>query len=269
MLAIGAGHHTLHLPLERCPTTGTVTTWKPIIPGHSTVPSTSITEVLDKPTNPVSTQHFPVSSTRPSSVMDACASNFHSQGIIEPSPLHLPPTMTLFLKPKDEHSSRVMCDLRPLNGLYRTTPPRFKLPSLLSSPSSHPGPPATSANLTSRPTFILSLLHTTDLLKLTPPDHTTHPFVFIYRGTCWVWKRLPFGWSWAPVIAQTHMEHLVSSVTSYHGDNSASTYCDDILRAGPCASHLRMHIINTVGRLVESGLAISPSKCVLETCHVD
>ena len=38
--------------------------------------------------------------------------------------------MSLFLKDKDEHSSRVICDLRPLNSRYRCRPPRFTLPSI-------------------------------------------------------------------------------------------------------------------------------------------
>lgn len=252
----------------RNPTTSaaaTVTTWKPIIPGHSTVPSATITEILNKPTNPVSPQCFPVFSTHTSSVMDACVSNLHSQGIIEPSPQLLPPTMTLFLKPKDERSSRVICDLRPLNGLYRTTPPRFKLPSLPALLTLFSSWPACYFGKLDITAYFHSLaLQPSDLLKLTPPHHTTHPFVFIYRGACWVWKRLPFGWCWAPVIAQTHMEHLVTSVISYHTNISTSTYYDDILLAGPCASLLRAHIRNTISRLVDSGLAISPSKCVLE-----
>ena len=66
-------------------------------------------------------------------VIDACIENLTSEGIVRPVIGPMPITMQLFLKRKDEYSSRVICDLRPLNALYTTSPPGSNCLPLLSS----------------------------------------------------------------------------------------------------------------------------------------
>ena len=74
-----------------------------------------------------------------------------------------------------------------------------------------------------------------DLLRLQPSSYPYHPFVFYYRGCCWVWTRLPFGWSWAPVVAQTYMEHQIAPIAELYSDLLVLVYYDDILLASPAA----------------------------------
>ena len=62
--------------------------------------------------------------------MDQCLANLSDEGVIAELPGMHDPTMSLFLKPKDENTARVICDLRPLNAAYDQKPPRFHLPSV-------------------------------------------------------------------------------------------------------------------------------------------
>ena len=71
----------------------------------------------------------------------------------ETSPPNVPPTMSLFLKPKDEHTARVICDLRPLTACIPATHPPFPFPRYRAwSPPPAGGPNATSPSSTSVPT---------------------------------------------------------------------------------------------------------------------
>ena len=150
----------------------------------------------------------------------------------ETSPPNVPPTMSLFLKPKDEHTARVICDLRPLNGLYPCNPPAFRLPSIGGLVPTTRGWPDCYFTKLDISAYVHSLsLSPSDLRRLCPPNMPTHPFVFHYKQQSWVWIRLPFGWIWAPALAQQQMTKLVSTALLAHPAVLGLVYYDDVLLA--------------------------------------
>ena len=197
--------------------------------------------------------------------MDACIENLTSEGIVRPVIGPMPITMQLFLKRKDEYSSRVICDLRPLNALYTTSPPRFKLPSvahLIAEITHWEDCLFTKLDITA---YYHSLtLRPEDLLRLQPSSYPYHPFVFYYRGCCWVWTRLPFGWSWAPVVAQTYMEHLIAPISELYSNLLVLVYYDDILLASPHYYQLLSATYTTVAFLQAQNSRLSLHKCNLK-----
>ena len=196
--------------------------------------------------------------------MDNCVRNLQAEHIIAASSQPLPATMSLFLKPKDEHSARVICDLRPLNGLYTTDPPSFSLPSVSALVSTTRWWPSCFFTKLDINAYFHSLaLQPTDLRRLCPPDMPTHPFVFHYRDQCWMWMRLPFGWSWAPALAQKQMQELVNAAVLAFPEVLGLVYYDDILMASRNDGLLEMATAYLVDYLHQQGLHISQHKCVL------
>ena len=127
--------------------------WKDLHPGSLTISPSLVDSVLANVGQRKPITHRNARPTPVSTAMDDCLNNLAAEHVIAPSPSPLPPTMSLFLKPKDEHTARVICDLRPLNGLYPCDPPTFSLPSISAwSPPPAGGPNATSPNSTSVPT---------------------------------------------------------------------------------------------------------------------
>ena len=98
------------------------TVWKDLHPGNLTISKSVINSVLTNVGLDKTPRHHTVRHTYDSDAMDQCVRNLMEENIITRSPGTLPPTMSLFLKPKDEHSARVICDLRPLNGRYEIGP---------------------------------------------------------------------------------------------------------------------------------------------------
>ena len=160
--------------------------------------------------------------------------------------------MSLFLKPKDSHSSRLICDLRPLNRLYPTCPSKFSLQSiswLLATTRWWNHCFFTKLDITA---YFHSLsLHPCDLIQLRPPG-MGYLFTFNYHEQFWHWLRLHFGWSWAPAINQRQMEQLVKASLVVFPDVLGLVYYDDVLLAcsspdrlsaatSSCVEYLRQH----------------------------
>ena len=248
------------------PVTGTRITrleWKDLHPGCFTISKAVVDSVLNGAGAPVHSSRHAVHSTFTSDAMDHCIRNLQAEQIITASPQTIPATMSLFLKPKDEHSARVICDLRPLNGLYTTNPPSFSLPSLSGLVSTTRWWPSCFFTKLDINAYFHSLgLEPTDLRRLCPPDIPTHPFVFHYRDQCWMWMRLPFGWSWAPALAQLQMQELVNTALLAFPDVLGLVYYDDILMASPNDAVLQLATTHLVDYLQQHGLRISEHKCV-------
>ena len=173
--------------------------------------------------------------------------------------------MFLFLKPKDEHTARVICDLRPLNGLYPCAPPAFSLPSISSLVSTTRWWPDCHFTKLDISAYFHSLsLAPDDLCRLSPPGMPTHPFVFHYKQQSWVWLRLPFGWSWAPALAQTQMLDLVNMALLQQPDVLGLVYYDDVLLACPDSVRLRAATQYLVDYLRANNLRVADHKCCLD-----
>jgi hypothetical protein len=91
--------------------------WKPIRAGCSTIDSYVVDWAINSASIPNTEMALRPGFTRQSPAMDACIQNMADEGVIAPGQVHDSVTMSLFLKPKDAHSARVICDLRPLNSL--------------------------------------------------------------------------------------------------------------------------------------------------------
>ena len=92
--------------------------------------------------------------------------------------------------------------------------------------------------------------------------------VLSYAGVYWRWQRLPFGWSWAPVLAQKEMERLVAAALSTFTGVLHLVYYDDVLLASPNPDLLRNATRACANFLQQHGLLISLHKCVLEPTPV-
>ena len=249
------------------PMTGTVVTrleWKDLHPGLLTISTEVVDSVLQNVGSARLSSNHIVQATSVSEAMDACVRNLQHEGIITAAPCPLPSTMSLFLKPKDEHSARVICDLRPLNGLYSTDPPSFSLPSISALVSTTRWWSTCCFTKLDITAYFHSLgLKPDDLRRLCPPDMPTHPFVFHYRNQCWMWMRLPFGWSWAPALAQRQMQNLVNTALLAFPDVLGLVYYDDVLMASPDNGRLELATKHLVDYLRQQGLHVSDHKCVL------
>ena len=197
--------------------------------------------------------------------MDECLTNLSAEGIISELPGMHDPTMSLFLKPKDENTARVICDLRPLNAAYDRKPPRFHLPSvafLLQSTRFWTRTLFTKLDVTAY--FHSLLLADADLPMLIPVGFTGDPFVFTYRGQSWSWRRLPFGWSWAPCLAQRQMELLISEAMTGFPGVLWMVYYDDLLLASENPDLLSAATKACVDHLLSRNLLLSLHKCTVD-----
>ena len=240
------------------------TTWKDLHPGHLPISSAVVNSALANIGTPTTPTAHAARPTTISDAMDACIRNLSTECVIALSPSALPPTMSLFLKPKDEHTARVICDLRPLNGLYPRNPPAFRLPSIGGLVSTTRGWPDCYFTKLDISAYFHSLsLSPSDLRRLCPPNMPTHPFVFHYKQQSWVWIRLPFGWSWAPALAQQQMTDLVSTALLAHPAVLGLVYYDDVLLActdPTTLSDATHYLVNFLG---EHNLKVAQHKCCL------
>jgi hypothetical protein len=196
--------------------------------------------------------------------MDQCINNLASEGIIAELPGMHDPTMSLFLKPKDETTARVICDLRPLNAAYDRKPPRFHLPSVaLLLQSTQWWSRTFFTKLDVNAYFHSLFLADADLPRLIHAGFTDDPFVFNYRGRSWSWRRLPFGWSWAPCLAQRQMELLISAVMGAYPQVLWMVYYDDLLLASEDPDILSVATKACVDYLLSRNLLLSLHKCSL------
>ena len=106
--------------------------WKPIHPGKIQIRSSVVAAAIAEPDYPASSSYASSRPTPASSPMDDCVKNLVEEEVICKCNEPLPTTMSLFLKPKDDTTARVICDLRPLNSKYSRKPPGFRLPSVAS-----------------------------------------------------------------------------------------------------------------------------------------
>ena len=152
-------------------------------------------------------------------------------------PTHARGAAPAFVTAKTPEKARLLLDMRVWNRDW-PKPPRFSLPKLsllLDSPH-------------------VSLLFFTKLdvfnffwsLRLPPEVHGC--FTLSAGGRVFGSRRLPFGWSWSPIIAQLTLDRILSPFTLRHG-LIYFQYLDDILLASPdpyfltYATHYCAHLI--------------------------
>jgi len=93
----------------------------------------------------------------------------------------------LLSKPKDERSSRITDDLRPLNAQQNCNPPQFSLPTIsgLMSLTLGGGCLTSSLNWTSRHTFTFFIAPARPPPGCNRSSVNYYPLVFEYRGLRW------------------------------------------------------------------------------------
>ena len=245
------------------PSSSHATEWKDLHPGHLVLSPSVVQSVLSQAEHPRSPKSFACRTTFPSPAMDSCIDNLSSEHIISFSNCPLPPTMSLFLKPKDAHSARVICDLRPLNNRYKCLPPSFALPTVSELVCTTRFWEACFFTKLDISAYFHSLeLQPHHLQALSPPN-VRQPFIFTYYGKTWSWERLPFGWSWAPALAQAQMRELADQALASYPDIMTLVYYDDILLASPSPSRLVQATSALVAYLKLRGLRLADHKCVL------
>ena len=244
--------------------------WKPLHPGHHEISSEVVCQVLALPSKRQTPKFLSARPTPPHAAMSACLANLSEYGVVHGTSSSYS-AMSLFLKPMDERSARIICDLRPLNALYTATPPAFRLPSTSTLAASTRWWSTCYYTKLDISAYFHSLsLTTQDRTRLLPAGFTGHPFVFAYGGLHWRWQRLPFGWSWAPVLAQKEMERIVNAALANYSDVLPLVYYDDLLLASPNPGVLRVATQGCVASIQQQGLRISIHKYVLEpTAAID
>jgi hypothetical protein len=121
--------------------------------------------------------------------------------------------------------SVLIFDLRVRNAL-EGKPPSSRLPTLQNIATSLSTAP-------SLPLYFTKLDIYRYFDSLTLPRSMYHPFLFEYHGNTYDYTRLPFGWSYAPTIAQRMAEHIVRNVLHNirHQWTRVYVYLDDWLIA--------------------------------------
>ena len=168
---------------------------------------------------------------------------------------------------------------------WRTSPPRATSPSTscfeqarwssLSAPTSSSPPSQCGAHPTKywgnaffTKLDIMAYFHSISLappdLKRLHPHWTAYPLVFKYERLTWRWLRLPFGWSWAPAVAQRQMLTLFREDIVGFSNVLALVYYDDVLFVSPYTDELRQATEHCINLLMSRNLAISRHKCQVE-----
>lgn len=235
--------------------------WKEIQPGSCTLEQRVFDLLRTLPVRPRRRSSCAARGTVPSPALHQCMLNLCATGVIAPCAPRLP-TMSLFMKPKDTFTARIICDLRPLNRQYPVHPPRFPLPSvslLMQLTVAWPSVFFTKLDVTAY--FHSLIIKDVHLRGLVPPDLHSHPFIFTVQGTSWKWLRLPFGWAWSPILAQLQMTLFVSDTNPSAFGVLVLVYYDDVLLAGPSAEAVRLSTSQLMDHLRSKGLLLSDRKC--------
>ncbi len=195
-------------------------------------------------------------------MLDDAVDEYLRHGIIRRARSHHPPSGSLFPILKSRGRTALIFDLRSANALSPVRAPRTRFARLsdlhdfLLSPHSH---------RPSSPRFFtrIDISRFYDSLIL-PPDFR---FYFTYRGVCYRYLRLPFGWHIAPDVGQRVTTLIVRAALSHLRPTSPCrvfVYADDVFCAGDsstCVHHVTSCIVESLRR---SGLVVNEAKSILD-----
>ena len=115
------------------------------------------------------------------------------------------PAAPVFVRYKSELKARVILDLRAYNTLFPPPPP-FHLPNLSSLLQTHPH----------HTQFFIKLDISNFFWSLLLPREVTGFFTFAAGDTqTYGTRRLPFEWSWSPIIAQLTLARILAPVEKW------------------------------------------------------
>lgn len=156
------------------------------------------------------------------------------------------PAAPVFVRYKSELKARVILDLRAYNTLFPPPPP-FHLPNLSSLLQTHPH----------HTQFFIKLDISNFFWSLLLPHEVTGFFTFAAGDTqTYGTRRLPFGWSWSPIIAQLTLARILAPVATWFPGRFWQ-YVDDILIADEDPHFLHFTGSYLVHLLARSGLVIN------------
>jgi hypothetical protein len=138
-----------------------------------------------------------------------------------------------------------LVDLRAYNALW-PTPPYFDLPSLDQLLTSRGATPLFFTKLDLRNCYWSILL----------PRSVHGSFSISCAEATYSTRRLPFGWTWSPALAQLLIGRLLEPLV--RGDVLCFQYLDDLLFVSPDPSWLQQVTYHAMGLLEQTGVLISP-----------
>jgi len=211
--------------------------------------------------------------------MRAAVAEMLAQGVITPSPLStLPvprPIGRLFTIEKAPGKLAIVFDLKSFNKTQPARPPATRLPSLtdiqraiLSLSRSSQGRPLLMAKIDITRFYDSMVLPYKTTKSSWPQNPSSFPlFTFYFEGTIYRYNRLPFGWDFAPYIAQNTSLTLVRRACAQIRPTSMTyifTYMDDILILGSAAFDVQLATSAVVASVESAGFIINRNKSVIK-----
>ena len=162
-----------------------------------------------------------------------------------------------FIKPKSATKMRFLVDLRAYNKLW-PRPPGFSLPNLANMPCRAGGAPLHYTKLDLQNCY----------WSITLPAQVQGAFCLSSAtGQTFSCRRLPFGWTWSPILAQLFITTVLLPLRGL-GDLHFWQYLDDILLASPDPPFLYAVSQYVCHLLTKAGFLISPKSCTVSSLHI-
>ena len=177
--------------------------------------------------------------------------------IIEPAPANTPPTGSMYLRPVSANKTVLIFNLREHSLRQRHDPTRFSLPT----------PDDLQPHILSNPNARMTRIDLTRCYDSLILPRSAPRFAFAFNGRMFVYKRLPFGWDRAPVIAQRLTTSIVrTAVDSIRtsGRISVLVYLDDVVVLGDLGPEVREVTAAIVEHMTAAGLITNLAKSILE-----
>ena len=160
--------------------------------------------------------------------------------------------MRCFTVPKSDGSRRLIYDARPLNQLCR--PPRsFEMETL----------PVILQNCRKDSWCASVDLKSAFWQIAIEPTSQTYFGIELKDGRCFRWVRLPFGFSWSPVIFSSYIGQVLDQARDLMPNTRIFSYLDDILVVGE-KDELESRVQQLVQILESRGVTVSKTKSELK-----
>ena len=170
--------------------------------------------------------------------------------------VHHQPASAAFATAKTVDKARLICDMRPLNQSF-PTPPRFRLPKL----SALLDLPPTSAR------FFVKLDIANFFWSLLLPASVLGYFTMSAGDATYGTRRLPFGWSYSPIVGQRTLELALQPILALL-PGACWQYVDDVLLSSDDPAFLFATCCYAIFLLTRFGFVISPKSQTTPTPEI-
>lgn len=199
---------------------------------------------------------------RPGSTLSSLLAEARDHGVVRPAPPATRATMSLLVAAKGSRA-KLMADARPLNALPVPYPPPRRWLRRDDVESALRGRSWYFCTLDVRRCFD-SIVVPSALRPLLTVHVRAAPGA---QPTALSFSRLPFGWAWAPVLAQELVERIVTAALPKPRDAVVAVYLDDILVAAATATRAEAVAAAIATALSAAGFSVAEEKSQLSAAQ--